>query len=416
VSCLVSLIVPVYNGEAFIAEAIDSVLAQTYPHWELIVVDDGSTDGTSAVLSRFADGRIRCIHQANQGLAAARNAGICLARGEFLAFLDADDLWDPQFLQTCVGYLAEQREVAGVCTASRMVDPQGRVLPQWGDAWWSGPALHARLLEGGFFPPNAVLVRAAAVRAVGLFDTGLQGRGTEDWDLWLRITERYSMHGLAEPLAYYRVYPGSMATQTAGMHANRMSVLTKYFGPPEGDATAWPEEKRRVYGFAYRTTALGYMQQGEPDEGWKYLAQAVETWPWLLQRLDTFYELACGDQPRGFRGRADMLDIEANGGEMLRRLETLLAGSSPGLRALRPAAVGNAYLALAMLSDQAGDWSAARRYLLKAAHCNPSLLRDRRVLRRLAKLTAGRNLAEFARRALGRNERGVRSLPRTPEA
>jgi tetratricopeptide (TPR) repeat protein len=416
VSCLVSLIVPVYNGEAFIAQAIDSVLAQTYPHWELIVVDDGSTDGTSAVLSRFADGRIRCIHQANQGLAATRNAGIALARGQFLTFLDADDTWEPAFLERCLAVLTADESLAAVYTYSRHIDPKGNVLPQPADECVPCDQLRDRLLEGGFFAVAAVLARAAVVRQVGMFDTGLEGRGTEDWDLWLRISERFPMGCIPELLANYRVYPGSMATQTAGMHANRMSVLAKRFGPPEGDAAAWPEEKRRVYGFAYRTTALGYMQQGEPDEGWKYLAQAVETWPWLLQRLDTFYELTCGDQPRGFRGRADMLDIEANGGEMLRRLETLLAGSSPGVRALRPAAVGNAYLALAMLSDQAGDWSAARRYLLKAAHCNPSLLRDRRVLRRLAKLTAGRNLAEFARRALGRNERGVRSLPRTPEA
>jgi hypothetical protein len=383
---------PVYNGEAFIAESIASVLAQTYPNWELIVVDDGSTDGTATIVASFGDLRIRYAYQENYGLPAARNAGIRLARGEFLAFLDADDLWDPQFFQACLGYLAGRQDVAGVYTASRMIDPQGRVLPQRGDAYWSGVDLHRRLLEGGFFPPNAVLVRAAVVRDVGLFDTDLRGRGTEDWDLWLRITERYSMQRLAKPLAYYRVYPGSMATDAAGMHDNRMSVLAKRFGPPDGEPVSWPEEKRRVYGFAYRTAALAYIQQGQPGEGWQFLRRAVDVYPPLLEQVDTFYELACGNQPRGYRGQADMLDLEASAAEIFRRLDDLFARARPPVTALRRRAYGNAHLALGMLADRAGDWHAARRYLWRAARHDPRLVSGS-FLRRLVKVSAGKRLA-----------------------
>jgi len=388
----VSVVMPVYNGEAFIAESIASVLAQTYPHWELIVVDDGSTDGTAGIVAGFDDLRIRFTYQENQGLAAARNAGIRLARGEFLAFLDADDLWAPQFLQTCVGYLSGQRDVAAVCTASRMIDPQGRTLLQRGDASWSGLELHGRLLEGGFFPTNAVLVRAPAVREVGLFDTGLQGRGTEDWDLWLRITERFLMDGLAVSLASYRVYPGSMATDAAGMHDNRMSVLAKRFGPPDGEPVSWIEDKRRAYGFAYRTTALSHIQQGQPGEGWRFLGQAVDVYPPLLERVDTFYELACGDQPRGYRGQAGLLDLEASAAEMFRCLDDMFTQARPPVTALRQSTYGNAYLALGMLADRAGDWQAARRYLWRAARHDPRLVSGS-FLRRLVKVSAGKRLA-----------------------
>ncbi len=153
--------------------------------------------------------------------------------------------------------------------------------------------------------------------------------------------------------------------------------------------------KRRAYGFAYRSTAWGYLQQGQPDEAWRYLARAASTYPPILERLDTFYELACGDQPRGYRGQADRLDIQTNGAEMLQRLAALFA-ADPSLRALEGVAYGNAYLALAMLSDQAGDWATARRYLWQAARRHPGLLSPS-FLRRLLKLSAGKRLVGFLR-------------------
>jgi tetratricopeptide (TPR) repeat protein len=388
----VSVIIPCYNHGHYLAHALQSVVAQSFRDWEAIIVDDGSTDDTPAVAAAFSDPRIGYTYQENQGLAAARNAGIRLAQGEFLAFLDADDLWMPCFLETGVSYLETRREVAGVYTASRMIDAQGYVLPQWGSGTWTGAALHERLLEGGFFPPHTVVVLAEVVRAVGLFDTNLQGQGTEDWDLWLRISAQYRVDGLAEPLALYRVYPGSMATNAARMHACRVSALTKHYGPPEGTCASWTPDKRRAYGFAYRSAALAYIAQGEAEKGWRCLGRGIEAYPRLLERLDTFYELACGDQPRGFRGQASLLELKTNGEDMLRRLGVLVARAAPAVQARRAAAYGNAYLALGMLADQAGDWAAARRYLLRAVRFRPRLLRDPMVVRRFAKLCLGQRL------------------------
>jgi hypothetical protein len=124
-----------------------------------------------------------------------------------------------------------------------------------------------------------------------------------------------------------------------------------------------------------------------------------------LERLDTFYELACSDQQSGYRGQADRLDIVAIGASMLGRLDTLMAAGSPVLEPLRGPAYGNAYLALAMLSDQAGHWRTARRYLAQAIAANPRLLTSSSVLRRLLKLSAGQRLVGFGRLLGGGQQR-----------
>jgi len=399
-SPIVSVIIPCYNHGHYLPCAVNSVLAQTFTDWEAIIVDDGSTDNTREVAAQFTDPRIRYIYQENRGLAAARNTGIRAAQGKYLAFLDADDEWEPRFLEICTRTLAGQSTAAAVVTLTRFIDENGAVLPKTGGQVFSASEVRGRLLEGGFFPVHAVLVRAEAVHAAGLFDTGLQGQGTEDWDLWLRITANGgAMLSIPQPLARYRVYSGSMSTHAGRMHANRMAVLARHFGPPTGDPKTWPEEKRRAYAFAYRSAALGYIMQGDGDEGWRYLQRGAETDPIILRRLDTFYELALGDQPRGYRGQAQGLDLERNGVELLRGLDALFASAGAEVQALRGVAYGNAYLALAMLADQAGRWSLARGYLRRAIRSHPTFLRDPAILRRLLKLHLGQRVVGSLRHA-----------------
>jgi len=397
----VSIIVPCYNHGHYLSHAISSVLAQTFTHWEAIIVDDGSTDNTHEVAAQVADPRVHYIYQVNQGLSAARNTGIRSAVGEYLAFLDADDEWEPRFLERCVDVLSRQETVTAVVTLTRFIDESGTELPRQGGQAIRSAEFRERLIEGGFFPPNAIVVQTDAVRQVGLFDESLTS--VEDWDLWLRITDAGGiMQSISEPLARYRISTGSMSTNAGRMHANRMAVLAKQYGHPDGEPTDWPEEKRRAFAFAYRTAALGYLQQQEPDTAWCRLEKAVRTWPSLLTRLDTFYELALGDRPRGYRGDPANLDLAANGADMLRRLDGLFASAAAPVKAHCGSAYGNAYLALGMLADQAGDWAAARRYLIHAVYNNPHLLRDQRVLRRLAKVVAGRQLVAHLRCAQGR--------------
>jgi glycosyltransferase involved in cell wall biosynthesis len=391
----VSVIVPCYNHAHYLFFALQSVQAQSFSDWEIIVVDDGSSDNTQAVVNAFADPRISYIYQENQGLSAARNAGIRAARGAFLAFLDADDEWLPSFMRRCVEALRLEQKLDGVYTCSYFIDAEGLPLPQEGSHSFAEPDFRHRIVEGGIFPLHAAVVRASSIRRIGLFDTLLTS--LEDWDLWIRISAMGHMKGIPEYLACYRVYPGSMSTNVARMHANRLSVLAKHFGPPDEEPGAWSEEKRRAYGFAYRTTALSYIQQGDSDKGWQLLKQSVSVYPSILGRLDTFYELVCGDQPRGYRGQAHLLDLEKNAGEVARNLENLLCEASPSVRAQQRKAYGNLYLAVTMLSDQTGHWSKARRYVVRAIRANPRLGISPSVLRRSLKLLLGQRLVGYVR-------------------
>lgn len=403
----VSVIIPCYNHGRYLPHAVNSVLAQTFADWEAIIVDDGSTDDTRQVAAQFTDPRVRYIYQKNRGLSAARNTGIRAAQGKYLAFLDADDEWEPEFLAVCLAALSAQNTLAAVVTLARFIDENGRMLPRVGGRVVGVQELRSRLLEGGFFPVHAVLVKAEAVRSAGLLDERLTS--VEDWDLWLRITANGGqMRTIPQPLARYRVVTGSMSTNAGRMHANRMAVLAKHFGPPEGDPVTWSDEKRLGYTFAYRAAALGYIAQREPDEGWRFLRRAIETDPAILARLDTFYELALGDQPRGYRGEARLVDLQRNGAEMLRRLDDIFASASPPVQALRSIAFGNAYLALAMLSDQAGDWAAARQYMRQAVKSSPALLRSATHIRRLLKLHVGRGLVRVLRLGHGFKDGAVR--------
>ncbi len=392
---IVSVIVPTYNHAHYLPSALTTIQAQRFHHWEAIVVDDGSTDDPAAVVAELAHPRIRYIRQENQGVSAARNTGIRAACGDYLAFLDADDEWEAEFLQRSLDILTADSTLTATYTRYRFIAQDGHLLPQLGGQVVPPADLRSRLLEGGFFPPHAVLVRAAAVRQAGLFDTRLSGLA--DWDLWLRVADQGPMQGIPEPLVRYRVCPGSMSTNASAMHADRMRILAGRFGPPEGSPSAWPAEKRRAYGFAYRASALDHLQQGQAEEVWPLLAQAVAFWPALLNRPDTFYELACGDQPKGFRGQARSLDIAGNGAAMLNGLDSLFARDNPDLNGLHANAYGHAYLALVMLSDQAGQWAAARRYLVQAIRAQPRLLVSYPVIRRFLKLWAGQRLAGIAR-------------------
>lgn len=189
-SPLVSVIVPAYQQRRWVVEALDSVFAQTYPGIEVIVVDDGSTDGTADVVrERFGDS-VHVVRQTNRGLAAARNAGLALARGELIQFLDADDRLAPDKIALQVEALAGHpgSDVA-YCDYAFFPDtpPRARRGAPLAPVDASGELLEA-LLEGNFIASHAALLRRAAVLDVGGFDASL--RGAEDYDLWLRLAAR----------------------------------------------------------------------------------------------------------------------------------------------------------------------------------------------------------------------------------
>lgn len=397
----VSVLVPTFNQAHLLPHALRSLQGQTHPTWQAIVIDDGSSDNPSSVVIEVNDPRISYVHQENEGLASARNTGLTESTGKYIAFLDADDEWEPEFLSRCMATLswAETTGAVGVYTSHIYIDSKGQVLPQRGRVPVEPGQLYARLLEGGFFPPIAVMIRRDVLLEIGAFDEGIEGQRVEDWELWLRVSKSFRLVGIEEALVRYRVYPGTLSSDANIIHASRMAALNKHFGPEHGEPTSWQSQKRVAYGFAYRKSCDEHIQVDQIEEGWDLLVRGFAIWPPLFGRLDTFYELVCGNQPRGFRGTPEHLNLDLNAADVLARLEETFQDVEGPLRVWRNLAFSNAHLAIGMLHDITGNWKDARRHILLAMTLNPRIATSIALLRRMIRLAAGRRLAGLARTA-----------------
>ncbi|MHB1145659.1 MAG: glycosyltransferase family 2 protein [Thiobacillus sp.] len=207
---VVSIVMPCYNAAAHLPYSVGSVLAQTFADWELIAVDDGSSDGTLAWLHAQADVRIRPLTQRNQGVSAARNAGLAEARGSFVAFLDADDTWAPAFLENMLTALQTRPDaVLAYCGWQNLGLPGERgesfVPPDYENA-----AKAETLFAGCRWPIHAALVKREAVLAAKGFDPVL--KNAEDYALWLRVATSAPIVRVPEVLAFYHFHGGAQAS------------------------------------------------------------------------------------------------------------------------------------------------------------------------------------------------------------
>jgi len=222
----VSIVIPCFNHGKYLREAIDSVARSTFADVEIVVVDDGSTDDTAAI-ARSYGARVQLIQQTNRGLSAARNAGIGVAKGRLLHFLDADDRIDPQFLARMVQAADQQDDAAVFCGGWRLVDSTNR---PFATGSVSLPANTYRFLLGGNpMPCHAAVVRRTAIATVELFDESLAA--LEDWDLWLRLAGAgHRFVAVPGALVDYRRHPGSMSRDIGRMLAAAHTVLRKHRG------------------------------------------------------------------------------------------------------------------------------------------------------------------------------------------
>jgi glycosyltransferase involved in cell wall biosynthesis len=218
----VSVIVPAYNARATIERTISSVLNQTYANLEVLVVDDGSTDGTAILVQRLAsvEPRIRLLQKENGGVISARNHGIAHASGEFIAPIDADDLWHPEKIRKQVALMRECGARVGlIYTWPRGIDEQDRVLFDITPSWFRGD-VYAALIMRNFVSSSAPLVRRHCVEEVGGYDASLASRGAirnADFKFNLDIAERYHFDFVPEFLWGYRFRAGSMSTDIEAM-------------------------------------------------------------------------------------------------------------------------------------------------------------------------------------------------------
>lgn len=228
---LVSVIIPAYNAEQFIERTVQSVLNQTYRTIEVIVIDDGSQDRTAALVRAIAhhDPRVILLQQSNSGVAAARNVGIQTTQGEFIAPIDADDIWYPTHLEKQVRCLIESGPATGfVYSWSLEIDEADELSGGFHIADYHGdvylPLIHRDFLGNA----SASLIRRECFETVGGYDCSFREKGAqgcEDWDLYLRIAERYSANVVPEFLVGYRQNPASMSRNYKSMAKSHSLVL-----------------------------------------------------------------------------------------------------------------------------------------------------------------------------------------------
>ncbi len=280
---LVSVIIPAYNSERYIAETLESVFAQTYRNLEVIVVDDGSTDGTRELIQTGFP-KVRYFWKPNGGAPSGRNLGIRNARGDLIAFVDSDDLWLPKKLEAqvrlftddptlvwsytdCYDFVGQPDHIAG--RSSRLARPfEGDILPA--------------LFLGNFISSPTVVLRREVFDTAGLWDAGVAP--VEDWDLWLRVAAQFSIKYLDEPLALHRRHSDSTI---ANIHPQEfldihLAVLRQVLERhPDRLRSLW----RPAIANVYFKIGLGFLKRGMNNTGRLCLVRAV----WYSPRELRFY-------------------------------------------------------------------------------------------------------------------------------
>ena len=222
---LVTVIVPTYNRAGIIGETIGSILGQTYREIELLVVADGCTDDTPGVVASFNDPRARLMSQPGSGgPAAPRNAAAAVAKGKYIAFCDDDDLWEPRKLELQIALMERERDLALTYTKGVNFGAQGE-LPRQALPIWPAREHFRALLYGNFIVNTSVVVRREVLLAMGRFDESVAMRGSEDYQMWLRIARRHRIAGVDEPLYRYRLHGTNLMGKRSVATLRSMKLL-----------------------------------------------------------------------------------------------------------------------------------------------------------------------------------------------
>jgi len=268
----VSVVMAVYDVSKYIESTIVSALAQTLQDLEVIVVDDGSSDGTAELVERMVDPRIRVVRQPHAGPASALNRGIAEAKGRYVAILDGDDLWDRTKLQRQVSLMDQRPDVDLNFCLSRTIDIHGRDLGVTSRATHGTVPFERLLVDNLIANGSTVVIRRSTLLDVGPFDGSLPA--AQDWDLWLRIARQRPANVLCLPeiLTSYRRRPGQITCDWRLMHDCLSKVYTRHRGQG-GAGQAALDREARCNLFRY-LAALNY----ELGQGWQGLVLLAKSW------------------------------------------------------------------------------------------------------------------------------------------
>ncbi|HVM38991.1 MAG TPA: glycosyltransferase [Sphingomicrobium sp.] len=276
---LVSVVVPTYNRAEYIVETIESVLQQTYPNIEIIVIDDGSTDDTAEVIRPFAP-RIRYVWQDNAERGASRNHGLRLASGKYIAFLDSDDVWVASKVEAAVAFLEANPHVGLVYTDAVQIDSNGKELRLLRASGPSG-RVTGKLLENNFVSIGTHMARTEVVREIGGFREERQLSGSEDWEMWVRLSLVTDFAYMPSVTAKLRTHSGNTMTNAGAMRRS-MERAAELFRQSEVLAKVGRRSLRRMDANIALVNAINYCSNGDRRESIKNLRQAFSADPKII--------------------------------------------------------------------------------------------------------------------------------------
>lgn len=393
----VSIVIPTYNRQRLVQETIDSVLRQSFSDWELLVIDDGSTDETATVLTERYGNSIRYVHQQNQGESAARNKGITLAQGKYVAFLDSDDLWLPNKLQRQVEVLDSQTEVGLVSTQAYWMSNEGLQLqrpPHGHDrasatVSWADLVLGNAIAGGG----SSAMVRRRCFELAGTFDASI--RFGEEWDLWLRIARHWRVYQIPEPLCCYRINPGGARTwaprpdEVASLHLDHLDILKKAFADCPDVDSACEDLQGQALSREYLRTALVYYGLGNVEQGHEHWLTAIRHCPEYATDRDVLWQQIT-NAVAGYANVAEPGSRIRQAKGMLERIFSRLPEQVTALREHGNELTARILVELAFAAAQKKESKVARRCALESLVRDPRWIQNVGMVKIL--LTGGRHL------------------------
>lgn len=282
----ISVIIPAYNSEDTILETIKSVQKQTFSDWELIVINDGSTDGTIQLVNEINDSRLKVFSYENGGLSVARNRGITNAKGEFIAFLDADDLWTPDKLELQLEVLRKNPEAGVAYSWTYFMEEKGEYCHTDRQLFFEGNVF-ANLLTDNFIANGSnPLIRRQAIESVGEFDASVSGAA--DWDYWLRLAACWQFVVVPKPQVFYRLSSSSMSSKVEFMEDCQLKVIDKAFRSVPRELQSL---KNQSIAFVYQYSLQLYLTKTSSIEGVekaeRTLFKAFQIYPKILLKSKT---------------------------------------------------------------------------------------------------------------------------------
>lgn len=288
---LVSVVIATYNMGHYLPQAVRSVLDQGYPHVEVRIVDDGSTDGTEQVTAELGrDPRVHVLRQANGGQTKAKNAGIARARGEYIAFLDADDEWLPGKLESQLPLFSQRPQLGVVYSDYRCMDDRGGELPKGPTAMHRGRVSGQLLIENFVCFPTAV-VRRSCLERLGAFDERY-AMGI-DYELWLRLSSTYEFDYIEQPTVRYRIWGGQMSNNHRRRYESAIRIMQGFLQAHPGVVDEATVRTAWAHTYVGRGNAALW-REGQWRQAWADYAQALRhdplyypAWRSMLRSLVT---------------------------------------------------------------------------------------------------------------------------------